>query len=241
MAWFKVDDRFTFHPKVISAGNEAVGAWVRLGAYCGAHLTNGKLPAAIVLSICGAELAKHLVACRFLDQLPDGTYSMHDYLHYNPSAEQIRSERAATAERVSKWRNGSRNGVTNGVSNPSPDPDPDPDPDPIPTQPNPLPVGWLAGVFLSYPRKSNSNQERAATAIAALSNDDRQAFTKAVTAYARQVAVEKTPPRFVTTWAVFCEGKWRDYAPVGKTNGAAGKAYDVHELDADPPPPKDAA
>lgn len=236
MAWFKVDDRFTFHPKVLTAGNEAIGAWVRLGAYCGAHLTDGKLPAAIVLSVCGKDVAAQLVAIHFLDHAPDGSYSMHDYLEYNPSAAQVRAERAATAERVARMRgrNGSSNGVTNTVGNGSPDPIPIPTLPDQPNQPDPAaPNAWLAVVFEKYPRKTNAIQERAVTAVAALSDVDRQAFTKAVSAYARQVVVEKTPPRYVTTWAVFCESKWRDYAPVEKPKA---KAFDAYELEASPPP-----
>lgn len=29
MAWFKVDDQFAFNAKVMAAGNEAIGLWVR--------------------------------------------------------------------------------------------------------------------------------------------------------------------------------------------------------------------
>jgi hypothetical protein len=224
VSWFKVDDRLTFHPKVLQAGNEAIGAWVRLGAYCGAHLTDGKLPSSIVLAVCGPDLARRLVAFRFLEELPDGTYAMHDYLEYNPSAEQIKAERAANAERQAKWRNG-RNAVTNTVSNTAPD---QPIPirsDPIPTNPDPdqptnqSSVGWLVGevegFFEKYPRKTSANKRRAATALAALTDDEKTTFTKALAAYGQLVLDEETPPQFMITWAVFCEGRWREF-----TNGA---------------------
>lgn len=33
MPWFRVDDSLDTHPKAIAAGNEAMGLWVRCGAY----------------------------------------------------------------------------------------------------------------------------------------------------------------------------------------------------------------
>jgi hypothetical protein len=45
-------------------------------------------------------------------------YRVHDYLKYNPSAEQVRELRAEGARRQAEWRarrNGTSNGVTDGV------------------------------------------------------------------------------------------------------------------------------
>jgi hypothetical protein len=220
VSWFKVDDRLTFHPKVLAAGNEAIGAWVRLGAYCGAHLTDGHLPSSIVLAVCGPDLARRLVAFRFLDELPDGSYAVHDYLEYNPTAEQVKAERAANAERQAKWRSG-RNGVTNTVSNAAPVPsrsrsDPDqPSPDPKPTNQQTRPdvgllAGWVDGLYAGFPRKGD--KAKGATALEVLTDEERTRFSAAVSAYAQKVADEQTPARYVTTWPKFCEGKWRDYA-----------------------------
>lgn len=48
MPWFNVDDGFHCHPKVLAAGNAAMGLWARLGSYCAKYATNGVVPAAIV-------------------------------------------------------------------------------------------------------------------------------------------------------------------------------------------------
>lgn len=41
MPWTKLDDGFWMHPKILLAGNEAVGIFARCISYCGAYLTDG--------------------------------------------------------------------------------------------------------------------------------------------------------------------------------------------------------
>ena len=53
MAWFKVDDNLDFHPKVVAAGNAAMGLWVRAGAYCASHLTDGFIPRQMIAPLGG--------------------------------------------------------------------------------------------------------------------------------------------------------------------------------------------
>ena len=48
MSWFRIDDRFHSHPKVLRAGNAAVGLWVRCGAYSTDYGTDGLVLAEIV-------------------------------------------------------------------------------------------------------------------------------------------------------------------------------------------------
>jgi hypothetical protein len=105
---------------------------------------------------------------------------------------------------------------------------------------SPPPVGWLDEVFARYPRKTSVNKPRAAMALAAFSDDERAAFTKAVSAYAQRVRADKTPTQFMITWAVFCEGRWREHAPNGTDHRATDKPFNASDFEADPPP-KDAA
>ncbi len=97
MSWFKIDDNSTFHPKIIQAGNEAWGAFCRMGAYSSAHLTEGFIPAAIALTIAPKKVLAKLIECRLLDASPEG-YCIHDYLKYNPSAAEVQSKREARSE-----------------------------------------------------------------------------------------------------------------------------------------------
>ena len=41
MSWFRLDDKFHSHTKIIAAGNAAVGLFVRAGCYCSDHSTDG--------------------------------------------------------------------------------------------------------------------------------------------------------------------------------------------------------
>lgn len=93
MAWARVDDGLTFHPKVVAAGNEAVGVWVRLLSYASAHLTDGFIPddVAKLVQSGGKGLGK-LVATGLLTRVENG-YQIHDYLEYNPSGAQVKKDR----------------------------------------------------------------------------------------------------------------------------------------------------
>lgn len=142
MTWFKVDDQFAFNIKVLTAGNAAVGLWVRAGSWSAAQLSDGLVPAPIVAALGGsADDAAALVAAGLWDAV-DGGWQFHDWAEYQPTKAQVLADRAATRERVAKHRakrggsaagsgdgsaagSGSGNGVTNGAGTPVPSrPDP---------------------------------------------------------------------------------------------------------------------
>lgn len=108
MAWFKIDDQIAFHQKVLDAGNEAFGAWVRMGAWSSARGLNGKVTASAAMTICVKQkLIDRLVEVKFLDR--DGAdYAIHDYLEWNPPADEIEVKRAKRAAA------GRRGGIRSG-------------------------------------------------------------------------------------------------------------------------------
>ena len=128
MPWFKVDDSFHSHPKVLAAGNEAVGLYVRCGSYAAQHLTDGFIPEQTVQSFGGLNssrgadgtLADALVKTK-LWRRTRGGWIMPDYLDFNPSKEAVENERRAKAERQKRWREGQRRRVTNPSSDASQD------------------------------------------------------------------------------------------------------------------------
>lgn len=138
MSWFKLDDQGHDHPKVLKAGNEAFGAWCRAGQWSSKHLTEGIIPREVALTIAPVRVWDRLLAVGLLDQHPDG-WAMHDFLAYNPRADEVRAERARKAKNVAEHRSRKR-GVTDPVTahvtgympgklparNHGPDPDPDP-------------------------------------------------------------------------------------------------------------------
>jgi hypothetical protein len=115
--WFRLDDRFHSHPKIITAGNEATGLYVRCGTYAAEHLTDGFVPENIAVlygasqirsrgdaGASGAEsLADTLVRVKLWRRVRGG-WKMRDYLEYNPSKEAVDNERKAAAERQRRRR-----------------------------------------------------------------------------------------------------------------------------------------
>jgi hypothetical protein len=97
MSWFKIDDQSAFHPKVMAAGNEAWGAFCRMGAYSSAHLTEGFIPVSIAMAITTRKVVVKLIEAGLLHESPGG-YDIHDYLVYNPTAEAEKAKRQARAE-----------------------------------------------------------------------------------------------------------------------------------------------
>lgn len=105
MTWFKVDDDLAFHRKVVSAGNAAMGLWVRAGAWCAQHLTDGFVPDEMV-AILGTtnQRAKLIKAGLWIEV--DGGCLFHEWNENGrqPLAKKVRENRAAAAERQAKHR-----------------------------------------------------------------------------------------------------------------------------------------
>ena len=103
MTWFKIDDDFFFHPKVIAAGNSAIGLFVRCGSWASNHLTDGHIPDKVIEMFgCDADITR-LIEVELLEETDTG-YFMPAFLDYNPSAEEVRATRAASAERQRQSR-----------------------------------------------------------------------------------------------------------------------------------------
>ncbi|MER6534356.1 hypothetical protein ABT215_11195 [Streptomyces sp900105755] len=121
MPWFRIDDKAHSHPKLIKAGNAALGLWLRCGSYAAAHLTDGIVPG-VVAELYGtkpqaAKLVKaglwheHGHTCR--DGCPDpapGDYVFHDFLDdgRNTSRARHEAEKKKARERQAKHREGAR-------------------------------------------------------------------------------------------------------------------------------------
>lgn len=104
MAWFKVDDNLSTHMKVVSAGNEAMGLWVRAGSWAAQHMTDGFVPSQVLpLFAAPTELAQTLVDCGLWLE-SDGGWVFNDWLEFQPSREQVLGERSASRDRVRRAR-----------------------------------------------------------------------------------------------------------------------------------------
>jgi hypothetical protein len=140
MSWFKISDGFAFHRKALAAGNDACGAWMRAGAWCGAaeNLTDGYVPPEVAKQIAKPRVWAKLREVGLTEAPSDGRpgEQIHDYLTYNPSGEKVRAERAAWAERQRRSRGGVSHAVTSPVTAPVSEPRPVPVPVPVPKDPD---------------------------------------------------------------------------------------------------------
>lgn len=99
MSWTKLDDGFWMHPKVMMAGNESVGIFARCLSYCGAYLTDGRIPEEVAVQIAGsARKVDAVVTSGLLEKLPSGALYIKDYAHYNPLRDEVEARRAARSE-----------------------------------------------------------------------------------------------------------------------------------------------
>lgn len=115
MPWFNVDDKAHSHPKMIKAGNAAVGLWLRCGSYVAQHLTDGVVPG-LLAEMYGTEpqirkLTKvglwHSAGhdCPSCPQPPVGDYYMHQYAENgNPLRAEVEQRRKRAAEKKRRQR-----------------------------------------------------------------------------------------------------------------------------------------
>ncbi|MBZ6102769.1 hypothetical protein ACH4NO_18365 [Streptomyces olivaceus] len=123
MPWFRIDDKAHSHPKLIKAGNAALGLWLRCGSYAAQHLTDGIVPG-VVAELYGtkpqaAKLVKAGLWHEHGHNCPDGCpapapgdYVFHNFLDdgRNTSRARAEAERKKARDRQSKHREGARGG-----------------------------------------------------------------------------------------------------------------------------------
>ena len=105
MTWFKVDDNLAFHPKVLAAGNAAMGLWVRAGSWSAQQLTDGVIPDSILPSL-GTEKQAAALTRAGLWRRAEGAWEFHEWsaAGRQPTRATVEAERAAAAERQRKHR-----------------------------------------------------------------------------------------------------------------------------------------
>jgi len=101
--WFLVDDNLTFHKKVTQAGNPALGAWVRAGAWSAANLTDGFVPINVARQFCSRSNIDTLVKVGLWSRVTGG-YQFHDWNDVQPTAEQVKQRRDDARQRKAKQR-----------------------------------------------------------------------------------------------------------------------------------------
>lgn len=104
MAWFKVDDALAFNMKAVSAGNTALGLWVRAGSWSCQQLTDGFVPEAMVPALSGSQNDADALVDAGLWHPVAGGFVFHDWDEYQEPSEKVKERRAAARERMREVR-----------------------------------------------------------------------------------------------------------------------------------------
>lgn len=104
MPWFKVDDGFHGHPKVIGLPASAVGLWLLAGTWAAQYLTDGHVPRGMVGRFGGTDAdAAELIGAGLWHPAESG-YQFHEWHEYQPTKDEVEAERAAARNRMRERR-----------------------------------------------------------------------------------------------------------------------------------------
>ena len=108
MPWFKVDDGFHGHPKVVGLSPSAVGVWLLTGTWSAQYLTDGAVPRGIMTRLGGTDADAHeLITAGLWDATDDG-FRFHEWAEYQPTKTEVEAERAAARDRMRERRRNKR-------------------------------------------------------------------------------------------------------------------------------------
>jgi hypothetical protein len=104
MAWAKIDDASSYHPKARRAGLEAWGLYVASIVYSTKLLKDGVIASDALADVWPwggnlRKLANRLVAAGLWDTADGGGWTIHDYLDHQSSRADVLAARAAESER----------------------------------------------------------------------------------------------------------------------------------------------
>ncbi|MFF3190519.1 hypothetical protein [Streptomyces misionensis] len=224
MSWFAVDDNAWSHPKIVAAGNAALGLWLRCGAYAAQHLTDGIVPG-VVVKMCKGSPAQvrrlveaglwheHGHTCPHPQcvQPAPGDYYMHDYLApYNPSRREVQARRDREAEKKRRYRGRAEQlPLDDGEPGDQGAPPPRP-PKRTGTGAGPIPEGWQP-----------SDDDVAAAQLARVDAGRPQLTTQQLAAVTRKF-VRRMRDDGKTAAATAWGGRWQQWAETERTELAGG-------------------
>lgn len=111
MGWVKLDDGFFRNQKVVGISKDAKFLYVNALCYCGANLTDGRIPKGAIRIIAAEiearnpeRLARELVGAGLWISQNDGSFLVHDYLSFNESSDKRRAKQDAAKARMKDVR-----------------------------------------------------------------------------------------------------------------------------------------
>lgn len=109
--WFKIHDGLCDDPKIVAAGNTAIGVWVRCGSWSMKQLTDGFIPNRIARLYGRKRDFERLVEVGLW--IPcDGGFQFAKWERYQPTKAKVEAEREAAAERKRRSRESFRGGLS---------------------------------------------------------------------------------------------------------------------------------
>jgi len=104
MTYFKVDDHFHSHPKILTLGLDAIGLWTLAGSWSGEQLTDGFIPSSLIARLGGTEaMAQALVNAGLWEVMNDG-FMFHDWDAHNQTKAQVIESRELWRSKKEKQR-----------------------------------------------------------------------------------------------------------------------------------------
>lgn len=108
MSWFKVDDHFYSHQKVLALPRTvraaAIGTWTLTGTWSAAHQTDGKIPTHMLDELgASTEGAEALVEARLWRRTKAG-FQFVNWAQFQPTRAQADAKHASERERVREYR-----------------------------------------------------------------------------------------------------------------------------------------
>lgn len=118
MSWVALDDKFHSNPKIIDAGNAAIGFYARALSYCADHLTDGYVSPAWVREAGSKQLANRLVehdlwievkggesfeyevdGSPYVVEIVRSGYFIPDYVVHNPTRAAVEKRRSELSQK----------------------------------------------------------------------------------------------------------------------------------------------
>lgn len=116
--WIVLHDGMPDHPKVEDLSDRAFRTLVRLWCWCGRHLTDGHVTAAVWKKITTPTVRRELLEAGLVDAYRDGSFVMHDYLDWQRSADEVNAA-LETKRSAGRMGNHTRWHVKEGRPDPS--------------------------------------------------------------------------------------------------------------------------
>lgn len=97
--WFKVDDKFHSHPKVMELPPSAIGVWTLAGTWCADYLTDGEIRPGQLRRLGGTvDDAALLIEAGLWEATEDG-YKFRDWTDYQPTREAVTADKEVSKRR----------------------------------------------------------------------------------------------------------------------------------------------